>query len=71
MKTSFVLILCGILSLFVAPVSAAPDSTLSIMSFNIRYGSASDGPNHWDLRKDLVFSYCRISGPMWWAYKRP
>lgn len=26
------------------------------MSFNIRYGSAGDGPNHWNLRKDLVFS---------------
>jgi len=27
---------------------------LKVMTFNIRYGSANDGPNHWDKRKDLV-----------------
>ena len=26
-----------------------------IMTFNIRYGSATDGENHWNLRKELVF----------------
>jgi endonuclease/exonuclease/phosphatase family metal-dependent hydrolase len=63
MKTSVVLSLCFVLSLFVSPLSAAPDSTLSIMSFNIRYGSASDGPNHWNLRKDLVFSVLEDQQP--------
>ncbi|NQV32072.1 MAG: endonuclease/exonuclease/phosphatase family protein [Phycisphaeraceae bacterium] len=33
------------------------------MSFNIRYGSASDGPNHWNLRKDLVFSVLEDQQP--------
>jgi endonuclease/exonuclease/phosphatase family metal-dependent hydrolase len=55
--------LCCILSQFVAPLCAAPDNTLSIMTFNIRYGSASDGPNHWDLRKDLVFSVLEDQQP--------
>lgn len=27
---------------------------IKIMSFNIRYGSANDGANHWEKRKDLV-----------------
>ncbi len=27
---------------------------LKVMTFNIRYGSANDGPNHWDRRKDMV-----------------
>ncbi len=26
-----------------------------VMTFNIRYGTADDGPNRWDNRKDLVF----------------
>ncbi len=28
--------------------------TLSVMSFNIRYGTANDGDNRWELRRDLV-----------------
>ncbi len=63
MKTSSILMRCVVLSLFAAPLSAAPDSTLSIMSFNIRYGSASDGPNHWNLRKDMVFSVLEDQQP--------
>lgn len=40
------------LSVFEMPVDAA--EPLRVMSFNIRYGTAKDGPNHWDLRKDFV-----------------
>lgn len=29
--------------------------TLRVMSFNIRYGSANDGDNSWEFRKELVF----------------
>ncbi len=28
---------------------------IDVMSFNIRYGTAKDGENHWDKRKPLVF----------------
>ena len=36
--------------------SAANDGPqLSVMSFNIRYGSAKDGDNDWEKRKELVF----------------
>ena len=37
-----------------APASSAP--TLRVMSYNIRTGNANDGPNRWDLRKDLCVS---------------
>ena len=29
------------------------------MTFNIRYGTAEDGPNHWDLRRELVLATLR------------
>jgi len=35
-------------------LAAAPPEPLRVMSFNIRYGTAKDGPNHWDLRKEFV-----------------
>ncbi len=63
MKTLVVLMLCCLLNFFSAPLSAAPDNTLSIMSFNIRYGSARDGSNHWNLRKDMVFSVLEDQQP--------
>lgn len=33
---------------------ASEDPRLGLMSFNIRFGTANDGPNHWDQRRDLV-----------------
>ena len=32
---------------------------LRVMSFNIRYGSAGDGQNHWPNRRELVFDVIR------------
>ncbi len=32
-----------------------PSAPITTMSFNIRYGLAKDGDNHWDKRKPLVF----------------
>jgi endonuclease/exonuclease/phosphatase family metal-dependent hydrolase len=44
-----------------APASApAPDATaLRVMSFNIRYGTASDGANSWPFRREMVFEVVR------------
>ncbi|NQT03333.1 MAG: endonuclease/exonuclease/phosphatase family protein [Planctomycetes bacterium] len=36
---------------------------LRIMSFNIRYGSANDGDNHWKNRKEMVFDVLRDHRP--------
>jgi endonuclease/exonuclease/phosphatase family metal-dependent hydrolase len=38
------------------PAAAAP---LTVMSFNIRYGTANDGDNHWLKRRDQLFDLLR------------
>ena len=40
---------------------AKPD--LVVMSFNIRYGTANDGENNWDKRKDLACDVIRRQSP--------
>src|SRR5687767_10854722 len=56
---------CALLvSLIFAPtVDAAPPEPLRVMSFNIRYGTAKDGPNHWNLRKDFVIETIKAFKP--------
>ena len=45
-------------------LSAAPSRpTLRVMSFNIRYGTAPDGENRWEKRKDLVVKTIRAFSP--------
>src|SRR5688572_7600168 len=51
---------------YAAPPPAAPakgDATLRVMSFNIRYGTAKDGPDHWDRRRDLLVDTIRKFDP--------
>jgi endonuclease/exonuclease/phosphatase family metal-dependent hydrolase len=43
--------------------AAAKDLELRIMTFNIRYGSAGDGPNQWKNRKEMVFDVLRDHNP--------
>jgi endonuclease/exonuclease/phosphatase family metal-dependent hydrolase len=43
-----------ILILFSLFLSASAMAEIRVMSFNIRLGTAADGPNHWDLRKERV-----------------
>ncbi len=38
-------------------------SPLRVMSFNIRYGSASDGENRWELRREFVVDTIKDFGP--------
>lgn len=38
------------------PTATVSGHDLTVMSFNIRYGLAKDGDNHWDKRKDLCAS---------------
>ena len=44
----------SVTTLFGAENDAKPTDELTVMSFNIRYGSANDGENRWDKRKELV-----------------
>jgi endonuclease/exonuclease/phosphatase family metal-dependent hydrolase len=51
-------ILLGLCCVNVADTKA-DDLELRVMSFNIRYGSANDGENHWKNRKEMVFNVIR------------
>ena len=46
----------------VAAEAAAPEP-LSIMSFNIRYGTANDGENRWETRRDQLFALIKAQDP--------
>jgi len=38
-------------------------SDVRVMTFNIRYGTANDGENHWDRRKEFLVETIRASAP--------
>jgi endonuclease/exonuclease/phosphatase family metal-dependent hydrolase len=40
-----------------------PAAPLTVMSFNIRYGTANDGDNHWLKRRDQLFDLLREQHP--------
>lgn len=42
--------------MFAGSLATANTIDIEVMTFNIRYGTANDGANHWDQRKNLVFS---------------
>ena len=43
---------------------AAPDAgPLEVMSFNIRLGTANDGENHWEKRREMLFQLLRDEDP--------
>ncbi len=52
--------------LALASLAAAPEAKpleLTVMSFNIRYGLADDGDNHWNKRRDIVVDTIRAYDP--------
>lgn len=42
-----------------AAAAAQAPAPLKVMSFNIRYGTAKDGDNHWDKRRQMLFDLLR------------
>ncbi|MEX2358584.1 MAG: endonuclease/exonuclease/phosphatase family protein, partial [Pirellulaceae bacterium] len=40
-----------------------PESAIKVMSFNIRFGSANDGENRWENRKEFVAETIHAYGP--------
>jgi endonuclease/exonuclease/phosphatase family metal-dependent hydrolase len=47
----------------VAAAAAQPREPLSVMTFNIRYGTAKDGENEWSARRDMLFEVIRDAKP--------
>jgi endonuclease/exonuclease/phosphatase family metal-dependent hydrolase len=45
------------------PATSAPPASLVVMSFNIRYGTANDGDNHWERRREQLFDLLKAEGP--------
>jgi endonuclease/exonuclease/phosphatase family metal-dependent hydrolase len=50
----FVALLLSLLAC-VGPAAAQAREPLTVMSFNIRYGTAKDGENHWTERRQMLF----------------
>lgn len=44
-------------------VTGQSRTEMRVMSFNIRYGTANDGENHWDKRKDFLLETIRAFKP--------
>ena len=42
-----------------APAAVQPREPLTVMTFNIRYGTAKDGENEWSARRSLLFEVVR------------
>jgi endonuclease/exonuclease/phosphatase family metal-dependent hydrolase len=63
--SSTVLRITGLLSAVVLmlPWSAASAQDLRVMTFNVRYGTANDGENHWDKRKAFLVETIETFGP--------
>ena len=52
-------VLAGLLVYGLARAQPAPRELLHVMSFNIRYGTANDGENHWSARRGMLFDLLR------------
>lgn len=55
----FLLVSCCLLLALAVPA----ETPLKVMSFNVRYGTAMDGDNHWNKRKDLLVETIREHSP--------
>jgi endonuclease/exonuclease/phosphatase family metal-dependent hydrolase len=51
--------LACVLSVAAQSVQTPAREPLTVMSFNIRYGTANDGDNHWNLRREFLFDVMR------------
>ncbi len=52
-----------VLAVPLACPSAAVAGDVRVMAFNIRYGTAQDGPNSWENRRELVLETVKAFGP--------
>lgn len=63
MRSGAFRLVCGVLAVVSVAAKAAAPEPLTVMSFNIRYGTASDGPNRWELRRDQLFALLKEQSP--------
>jgi endonuclease/exonuclease/phosphatase family metal-dependent hydrolase len=53
----------ALLVLLTAAVHAAAPEPLTVMTFNIRYGTADDGPDRWELRRGPLIDLLQTQNP--------
>ena len=58
MKDRLAALVCA-LSVAAQTAQTPAREPLTVMSFNIRYGTANDGDNHWTLRREFLFDVMR------------
>jgi len=59
----FCLVLLVAVGAGVAAAQQVWTDPLAVMTFNIRYGTAKDGENHWTLRREMLFDVVRTESP--------
>ena len=63
MPTRYALTLIPVALIALAVTVHAAPEPLTVMSFNIRYGTANDGPDRWELRRDQMFALIKNQNP--------
>jgi len=53
----------AVLALLGLGCASAPAPELAVMTFNVRYGTADDGPNAWPLRRELLIETIAAAQP--------
>ena len=63
--TRKILLALGLITLLniITTGATSENQEIKVMSFNVRYGTADDGPDHWDKRKDLLFETIKQFSP--------
>jgi endonuclease/exonuclease/phosphatase family metal-dependent hydrolase len=63
MRSGVFLFVWAVLAVLSVTVHATAQQPLNVMSFNIRYGTANDGPDRWELRREQLFQLLRDQMP--------
>jgi endonuclease/exonuclease/phosphatase family metal-dependent hydrolase len=63
MRPTRLLLIATLFAALLAPVPPAAAQTLRVMTFNVRLGTAKDGPNDWNHRRDIMVRTIREQHP--------
>lgn len=63
LRIAVLILLHSLLSIHAAGQTSKRTTDVRVMSFNIRYGTASDGANHWEKRKEFLVETIKAFDP--------
>ncbi len=63
--TPIIIVLCffTMIGIFSTSLQTYAEETIKVMTFNLRYGTAMDGPNHWNKRKEVLVEVIKNYDP--------